>query len=159
MCWGAVFPPGITNIFLRTRAKDISLLGDWSEPMPYQLTLTMDSDWDGLPDDWEVAAFGNLNQGALGDFDGDGFSNIHVYLAGTNPTDPTSSLKLRIEPLPGAVRLSWQGGSNAAQVLQRSFAVPFGWQDVFTNPAALPGAFTNPISTTNGFFYQLRLGL
>jgi len=149
---------GITNIWLQARAKDVSLLGNWSEPIPYQLTITVDSDGDDLPDEWEMAAFTNLTQGALGDFDGDDFNNRSEYLAGTDPTDPNSSLKLRIERMPDAVRLSWQGGSNAAQVLQRSFLIPLNWQEVFTNPASAPAAFTNSISATNALFFQLRLG-
>lgn len=46
----------------------------------------IDTDGDGLPDDWEMFYFGNLDQGAYDDYDGDGVPNIHEYLAGTNPT-------------------------------------------------------------------------
>jgi len=154
---GAAFASGtVTNVNLRVRARDVSLLGDWSVPMPYHLTIVLDADGDGLPDGWEIASFGNLNQTANGDFDGDGFSNMAEYLAGTNPADANSSLKLRIERLSGAVRLSWQGGSNAAQVLQRSSAIPLGWQNLFTSPPSMFTAFTNPVSSTN-YFFQLRL--
>jgi hypothetical protein len=45
-----------------------------------------DSDEDLLPDDWEMYFFGVLEQGASGDADGDGVSNIQEYLRGTNPT-------------------------------------------------------------------------
>jgi Mg-chelatase subunit ChlD len=45
-----------------------------------------DTDGDGLPDEWEILYFGNLDQGPDGDPDGDGLTNMYEYLAGTNPT-------------------------------------------------------------------------
>ncbi|WP_035614129.1 LamG-like jellyroll fold domain-containing protein [Haloferula sp. BvORR071] len=48
-------------------------------------SLLIDSDEDGLPDTWETAFFGNLAQGATGDFDGDGINNINEYQDGTSP--------------------------------------------------------------------------
>ncbi len=59
----------------------------------------VDSDGDGLPDSWE-SQFG-LNpmdsagvNGANGDLDGDGFTNLQEYLAGTNPNNASSLLKI-----------------------------------------------------------------
>jgi hypothetical protein len=44
-----------------------------------------DSDADGLPDWWELQYFGNLDQGAGGDPDGDGISNLQEFRQGRNP--------------------------------------------------------------------------
>jgi hypothetical protein len=48
-------------------------------------TLTNDFDSDGLPDIWEILNFGNLDQTADGDYDGDDVSNMEEYVAGTDP--------------------------------------------------------------------------
>lgn len=46
-----------------------------------------DDDGDGLPNDWELANFGSATStnDATGDRDGDGSSNLHEYIADTNP--------------------------------------------------------------------------
>ncbi|MEM7383715.1 MAG: LamG-like jellyroll fold domain-containing protein [Verrucomicrobiota bacterium] len=52
------------------------------------IDLNLDSDCDGLPDDWELANFGSLNeQNGAGDPDGDHLNNIGEIREGTNPTD------------------------------------------------------------------------
>lgn len=45
-----------------------------------------DIDSDGLKDWWERVHFGNLDQSAEGDFDGDSILNIDEYIADSNPT-------------------------------------------------------------------------
>lgn len=45
-----------------------------------------DVDGDGLADWWEMQYFGNLNQTASGDPDGDGITNLQEYQQGRNPT-------------------------------------------------------------------------
>lgn len=71
------------------------------------LPSTRDSNGDGLPDVWKlshglspVSALGD--DGPDGDPDGDGFDNRGEFLAGTDPRDPHSLLRI------GTV--SWQGG-------------------------------------------------
>jgi hypothetical protein len=47
-----------------------------------------DTDGDGLNDSLELTLFGNLSQGPLDDFDGDGVTNLAEFQTGTDPTDP-----------------------------------------------------------------------
>ena len=77
---------------------------------------TVDSDGDGIPDLWMTHYFGHPT-GHAGDLslaqndaDGDGMSNLQEFLAGTDPTNPASSLRLQIgvqvSP-PNNVTLNW----------------------------------------------------
>jgi Divergent InlB B-repeat domain len=54
--------------------------------------LYIDSRGVGMPDSWQLAYFGNLTQNPLGDYDGDGVSNLQEFLDGTNPTNAASAL-------------------------------------------------------------------
>jgi autotransporter-associated beta strand protein len=46
---------------------------------------SIDSDNNGLPDDWELAVFGALGVDPLADPDGDGLNNLAEFYAGTDP--------------------------------------------------------------------------
>jgi hypothetical protein len=73
-----------------------------------KLAVGDDSDNDGMDDDWEVAHFGNLNRDGAGDQDGDGHSNLQEFLAGTNPTNGSSILRvLTISPRGGGSATVW----------------------------------------------------
>ena len=89
------------------RVQDVLALLQWG---------TIDSDADGIPDLWMTHYFGHPT-GQAGDLslaqddaDGDGMSNLQEYLAGTDPTDLASVLRLQIAALvssPNNVRLNW----------------------------------------------------
>lgn len=51
------------------------------------IEVDMDMDNDGMGDAWEVEFFGDLDETAGGDADGDGCSNLNEFNNGTDPTD------------------------------------------------------------------------
>lgn len=63
-------------------------------------SVQIDVDQDDMPDAWETTYFGGTaTVGAEpdGDFDGDGYSNLEEYIAGTDPTGPASGPNLVLE--------------------------------------------------------------
>ena len=55
---------------------------------PRQIVLGLsDANANGMDDRWETDFFGNLNQPAAGDFDGDGFTNLREFQDQTSPID------------------------------------------------------------------------
>jgi len=71
----------------------------------------VDSDGDGMDDDWEVAYFGNLSRDGTGDFDGYGVSDLQEFLAGTDPTNSNSVFRVfTVAPIGGgSAHVMWTG--------------------------------------------------
>jgi hypothetical protein len=71
----------------------------------------IDNDADNMADVWEIRHFGGTNEvdgGAEEDKDGDGYSNIEEYIAGTDPTNNASLFSLEIQnTASGAVAVAW----------------------------------------------------
>jgi len=68
-------------------ANDLSLVANRTtlKQMFLAAAVWVDSDHDGLSDDWEMLQFGNLSMVAAGDPDGDGADNFAEYAFGSNP--------------------------------------------------------------------------
>lgn len=91
--------------------------------------------------------------------DGDGISDWNESRADTNPWDSNSVLRMAgIEPTPQALRLKWQGGRRATQVVQQASLVEAGairWTDIFTNHPSTEVDSTvmiRPAPGVSGFF-------
>jgi len=154
-----------TNLYLRTRAADLSLTGDWSVMVLYSvntLATNPDSDGDRIPDAWETQYFGNLSRSGTNDFDGDGALDLAEYTADTNPTNAASYLHFTgVHRIPSGVKLDWLGGSNATQYLQRALFLNAGgsWSNLITNlpPTPITGSFTDVLDTNVMKFYRFEV--
>ncbi len=91
--------------------------GDYNDKRDvFILQLGVDTDGDGLDDDWEAAYFSTLARDGDGDFDSDGLSDRAEFLAGTDPTNGGSVFRvLTLTPAGGGSRnVVWTGNPSRA---------------------------------------------
>ncbi len=112
------------NATLRVSVTNGAAPGGVSSPATGNVNLTMlpDFDGDGISDWWETNYFGNIGTtntaaNALLDPDGDGMSNRDEYIAGTNPTNALSLLRLALLPTAGG-QIEFVAQSNIAYTIQ-----------------------------------------
>ena len=123
------------------------------------LTVLADSDGDRIPDIYEQNNGLNANDAsdANGDLDGDTSKNRDEYIAGTNPRDATSYLKVdRIEAT-GAAVVHFSAVANRSYTVQYTddlSATPT-WQrlgDVAARPANWSASLADPDSSPKRFY-------
>jgi hypothetical protein len=145
---------------------------NWSSgaPSPGRVnrgSLNVDTDHDGLPDEWEIAnglAPDNAtgDNGALGDPDGDGMNNWQEYLAGTNPHNGQDYLRIEQVAIGGPwclIQFTPQQGRVYAIEKRDSLAPSGNWvilQDKITGTNTY--TITDPLTLT-GRFYRLKAAL
>ena len=130
-------------------------------PTPGRDNAEADSDGDGMPDAWEIANGTNMNvPDASDDPDGDGHSNYQEYLAGTNPHDAQSRLKVEhVTASGGGVQFDFTAASNRTFTVQFKDSLNAASWLVLSNVPAAPQIrvinITVPPTNTARFF---RLG-
>jgi hypothetical protein len=124
----------------------------------------VDSDGDGMDDDWEVAYFGNLARDGTGDFDGDGATDLQEFLAGTDPTNSNSVFRVfTVAPIGGGSTLVMWTGNPA-----RSYRVEFkddlssaGWSvlngTISWNGSTASMTDTSATNSTHRYYHVVRL--
>ena len=112
---------GRTVVF-QSFASDL-VAGDFNDKRDlFVLTLGgVDSEPDGMDDDWEMAYFETLSRDGSQDWDNDGASDLQEFLAGTDPTNANSIFRvLTIAPAGGGAKtLLWSG--NPARSYRAEF--------------------------------------
>jgi len=92
-----------------------------------------DTDLDGMDDDWEIAYFGTLDRDGTADFDGDGQTDRQEFLAGTDPTNKGSILRVLTLNLlgGGGTRVIWSAAPGKTYQVQFKETFPDSpWNDV-----------------------------
>lgn len=117
----------------------------------------VDSDNDGLPDEWEVRY--NLNpqlDDAGMDGDRDGASNLDEYIAGTSPVDPNQVFRSQLSYTPGGqgVTLSWSSAEGKTYRIfsSETLGVPFSAQQTVGSAGNGTTTVTLPLGALNRFF-------
>jgi hypothetical protein len=86
-------------------------------------TWGRDRNHDGLPDDWQTIFWGaDTSKWAppTADSDMDGASNLAEFLAGTDPEDDGSALRIGIEPTAAGFLVQWNAVAGSVYQLQSS---------------------------------------
>lgn len=127
------------------------------------LTVLADFDADGLPDAWEALYGFNTNtvNNADLDPDGDGLRNRDEYLAGTDPTNASSCL--RIEAFSRSASFQFTAVSNHSYTVEYSEALGSNpWLRLFDVPARATNhvhEVRDPSPLAGSRFYRVRTPL
>ena len=134
-----------------------------SERVDLQVSIAMiDSDNNGLDDNWEMTYFGHLGLDPNADPDHDGMSNLGEFRAGTNPNDSQSRfafVAVARDPA-GGIDVRWSSVALHRYTIQRSGNLLGAFSNLQTNIDATPGTnFLRDATATNQgpYFYRVRV--
>ncbi len=129
--------------------------------------VPVDADGNGINDDWEVQYFGHIGVDPNADPDGDGFSNLQEFLAGTDPTNSASAFRITsVAPEGNDLHVTWMTGVGKTNALQFTTGDADG---SFTNDFTDLFSVTNTIGSTTNYldigaftnsparYYRIRL--
>jgi hypothetical protein len=162
----APWPPAADGSGPSLQRKFATQYGDdptnWhaATPTPGADNAELDNDGDGMPDSWELAHGTDAGQpDGADDPDEDGYTNYQEYLAGTDPQDPQS--RLRVEFIGGVgstVQFEFTALSNRTFTVQFKEALGDPLWSVLTNVPAAPQTRIINISvspTNSSRFYRI----
>jgi len=125
-----VQPPNMTVRVLATNMASGASGVNMSPASGVTLTVLADADRDGMWDGWETNYFGGTNASPTADADGDGMINRDEFVAGTNPTNALSLLKIVLSAT-NANALTFVAQTNVSYTIQSRANLATGsWSNV-----------------------------
>jgi hypothetical protein len=120
-------------------------------------TWSEDESLDGLPDDWQGQYWGpnpSTWPSPQADSDGDGASNLQEFLAGTDPTDPNSVLRVQLVYTAQGAQLRWNSQPGLMYQVQVSQTLgATSWTNVGTQRFAAGTADSTLLNGTSDTAY------
>lgn len=114
----------------------VNVIGASTATPSVALSLLGDTDGDRMPDVWETSHKLNPQVAdAQDDADHDGVSNYGEYLAGTDPQDPTSLLRLNLKGAGDIVSLDFLAQTNRTYLIQQADTLGGTWSPLASFPA------------------------
>ncbi len=130
-----------------------------------QFRPVADADVDGLTDEWELRYFGTtVAANGTADTDGDGHTDLQEFLAGTDPTNAASQLRIdSITTDDAGVHIGWHTAGGHTNIVQTATDVTNPFTDLSV-PIAITGSgdaqtnYLDPGGATNipPRFYRIR---
>ena len=184
-----IYQTWLNTLYNNLRSRNLSATGYYNTLIQMVSMLVMsgnfpnlmalaeqsDGDGDGLPDNWEMLHFGSLTNSAglaSDDFDHDGFNDRSEYVAGTDPADSQSYLRLTANRTGQNVVLSFPtteasgpgyfGKRRYYDFLTSTSLAVGSWQPVSgaTNILALTGTFNyTSAAPATAVFYKVSARL
>lgn len=122
------------------------------------LSVTLETDGDGLPDTWESAHGLNPNDptDATADPDGDGSTNLEEYLSGTDPQSAASVFRSTLTPTAGGLHIQFTAmPGKSYSILHGDSLTPGAWlklADIPASATAHPVDITDPSGSSRQFY-------
>lgn len=153
---GQILPPASTNVSYGQTSRGTFERMDIVVAVPF-----LDTDNDGLPNDFETLYFGNatgMDPNADNDVGGpDGFTNLEEFLAGTNPNDTDSVLWMQITPQSGGTLVEWRGAPERTYRVRRSTRIDGGFSTIASGLAYVDptNAFLDTSASPDTIYFYL----